>query len=150
MQLLKAVGYFSVTLVSWLWRTAWGILIFLRHPEFLVEDSFTAIVKSLQLTEAQRDDHNKPDGMTLHQVTTFGASRLMCHSPHFSLYIVLPWEMLIHKYEGVCLPMQLTEQYAFTSCSAMLCCETEMTVCGESMCLNSSVQIQSSKQLEVL
>lgn len=48
------------------------------------------------------------------------------------------------------MPMQLTEQYAFTSCSAVLCCETEMTVCGWSMCLNSAVQIRNNKQLEVL
>lgn len=48
------------------------------------------------------------------------------------------------------MPMQLTEQYVFTSCSAMLCCETEMTVCRWSMCFNSSVQIQGNKQLEVL
>lgn len=48
------------------------------------------------------------------------------------------------------MPMQLTEQYVSTSCSATLCCETEMAVCGWSMCLNSSVQIRGNKQLEVL
>lgn len=58
--------------------------------------------------------------------------------------------MLIQKCEGIFMPMQLTEQYVFTSCSAMLCCETEMTVCWWSMCLNSSVQMQGDEQLEVL
>lgn len=48
------------------------------------------------------------------------------------------------------MPMQLTEQYVSTSCSAVLCCETEMTVCRWSMCFNSSVQIRGNKQLEVL
>lgn len=58
--------------------------------------------------------------------------------------------MLIQKCEGIFMPMQLTEQYVFTSCSAMLCCETEMTVCWWSMCLNRSVQMQGDEQLEVL
>ena len=79
-----------------------------------------------------------------------GSRRAEWHNPCVSLYILLPQKMLIHKCEGICMPMQLTEQYVFTSCSATPCCETEMTVCGWSMCLNSSVQIGGNKQLEVL
>lgn len=107
------------------------------------------MVRSLQPTEAQK---GWPElvGCAPSGITALGSCRDKCHSPCVSLYLLLPWWMLIHKCEGVCMPMQLTEQYAFTSCSAVLCCETETTVCGWSMCLNSAVQIRNNKQLEVL
>lgn len=150
-EILKASGYFSDALlaVSWSWRTAVKILVSLKHGEFLPKDSFSAMVRSLQPTEAQK---GWPElvGCAPSGSIALGSCRDKCHSPCVSLYLFLPWWMLIHKCEGVCMPMQLTEQYAFTSCSAVLCCETEMTVCGWSMCLNSAVQIRNNKQLEVL